>query len=337
MARLEADGTFEYAQTGRATPLNAAAIFQAGFENSAHSQAYKDANWGLWSGSTCDQYLCPMTSNGREPGGGFPDGAMRGMPCSPQGGVMAGCHSCGGVPTGPGNCPGGGEGITTTIVDLIPGGEYLLSFWQAHGGFAGPATPGGCTSWRTGCGNLAPTPIGALGQWQVEIAPQGGINVTTAVEPMPYLGAGNQVWERASVAFTAGTGATASIVLRGSSAKAGGWVHEGAIYTHSVMAVDDVTVECLASPLVASPPASPAPFPAPPPPPLTRVQSELRQFSDELDSIRSILVDTAGIQMTIARKEQEAAEAEARAAEANAEAAALKMTLAARMLMARGR
>ena len=51
------------------------------------------------------------------------------------------------MPTGPGNCPGGGEGITTTIVDLIPGGEYLLSFWQAHGGFAGPAKPGGCTSW----------------------------------------------------------------------------------------------------------------------------------------------------------------------------------------------
>ena len=72
----------------------------------------------------------------------------------------------------------------------------------------------------------------------------------------------------------------------------------------------------------------PPPAPSRPPhAPFTLVQSELRHFSDEIESMRSTIAETAGMQMRIALKEQEAAEAEARASEANAQAAALKMRL----------
>ena len=80
----------------------------------------------------------------------------------------------------------------------------------------------------------------------------------------------------------------------------------------------------------------PPPAPSRPPhAPFTLVQSELRHFSDEIESMRSTIAETAGMQMRIALKEQEAAEAEARASEANAQAAALKMRLA-RMQMEGG-
>ena len=137
------------------------------------------------------------------------------------------CNSCRGVRTAPGNCPGGAEGITTTIVDLTPGEDYALSFWQAHGGFAPP----------TQDGRYPATPEGAVMHWRVDITPVGGTAVTEESPDMPYLGEGKQVWERASVPFTAGTGTTATLVLKGDPS----WTEGG---THRVMAVDDVKVEC---------------------------------------------------------------------------------------------
>ncbi|EOD35201.1 hypothetical protein EMIHUDRAFT_227762 [Emiliania huxleyi CCMP1516] len=89
------------------------------------------------------------------------------------------------------------------------------------------------------------------------------------------------------------------------------------------------------SPVIRSPSdaeqmSASVPYPParPPYPPLDYVQSVLRQFSDELERIRSTIAGTAAIEMEIARKEQEAAEAQAQAAEASAEAAALKTRLA---------
>ena len=123
-AKLKADGTFEYALSGRAYPLTEEGVFQDMPTGGKTSQAYMDAHWGKDRGSTCDQWLCQSGQgyvNGREPDGGFANGYMRGVPCSPQGGVAMTCNSCRGVRTAPGNCPSGSEGITTTIVDLIPG------------------------------------------------------------------------------------------------------------------------------------------------------------------------------------------------------------------------
>ena len=89
------------------------------------------------------------------------------------------------------------------------------------------------------------------------------------------------------------------------------------------------------SPMIRSPSdaeqmSASVPYPParPPYPPLDYVQSVLRQFSDELERIRSTIAGTAAIEMEIARKEQEAAEAQAEAAEASAEAAVLKTRLA---------
>ena len=129
------------------------------------------------------------------------------------------CNSCAGV-----GCP---EAITTTIVDLTPGEDYALSFWQAHGGFAPP----------TKDGRYPATPEGAVTHWRVDITPVGGTAVTEESPDLPYLGEGKQVWERASIQFTAGTGTTAALVLKGDPS----WTEGG---THRVMAVDDVKVEC---------------------------------------------------------------------------------------------
>ena len=232
-ARLEADGTFEYALSGRLYPLTEQGVFQEmppGLLGDPNYQAYMDAHWGKDRGSTCDHWLCQSGqsyANGREPAGGMPDGYMRGMPCSPDGGVAVTCNSCLNVPIGPGNCPGNAEGITTTIVDLVPGEDYALSFWQAHGGFA----PGTFEEYPA-------TPEGALTHWRVEITPQDGTAVTAESPDMPYLGEGKQVWERVSVPFTAGTGTTADLVLKGDPS----WKEGG---NHRVMAVDDVKVECI--------------------------------------------------------------------------------------------
>jgi len=258
---LKADGTFEYAGPGlgRNRPLwnnsdaqkdgslgyTLSGIHQEGFNcaaNSGHSAEYCARNWGQWSTSSCDQMLCtPDTGyvNGAEDIGGYPDGYLRGMKCSPgSGGVMAGCSSCapGQVNSGA-NCPYGGEGITTTIENLVVGETYALSFYQAHGGYASSHSNRG-----------SPTPVGAMGNWWVQINTPRGFNLPgeslgSNLSSMPYLGAGNQVWECVSVKFTA-VSTTADLVLRGSEHKVGGWAHEGAGYTHSHMVLDDVRVDC---------------------------------------------------------------------------------------------
>ena len=324
---LRADGTFEYAGPGlgRNPPLwnNSAAqndagskgIHQEGFNCAAlfgHSDEYCAHNWGQWLASTCDQMLCtPDTGyvNGAEGYGGYPDGYLRGMKCSPgSGGVMAGCSSCaplsgsaesppspppgpsscndsckyesdgdcddGGVgaeydhcdygsdcidcgdrtmpppppppvlsmstgqPNSGANCPGGGEGITTTIENLVVNQTYALSFYQAHGGYA--------SSRSDAHGSGPPTPLGAMGNWWVQIntpdsSPMlpGQPGLGSNLSSMPYLGAGKQVWECVSVNFTAQS-TTADLVLRGSDQKVGGWGG----YTHSHMVLDDVRVDC---------------------------------------------------------------------------------------------
>ena len=134
---------------------------------------------------SADSWISPLP----DIGSGNINGVGPGVPPSPQGGIWAGGWANGNASP---------ECFSYDIVGLLEVGvQYDVKFYQIMAGCKG----GGHT-----------TPIGELAQWRVELSnglpiggsPQPIAGAETHLSPeMDYKGPSNQVWEEATLRFTA--------------------------------------------------------------------------------------------------------------------------------------
>jgi hypothetical protein len=137
--------------------------------NNAFNSDVTAAGWINGVG-TLDTWISPMPTLGTGLWGGMADG----MPSSPNGGVFA----AGWVTNANPNTTN--ESLYKVINNLVIGQKYTLIFYQANAGVEGI------------------TPINSSANWKVLFG-----NDVVHTPEIPYLGEGNQVWQKIELEFVA--------------------------------------------------------------------------------------------------------------------------------------